>query len=155
MYDTLEEIQLFAEKPEKPAPLPPDLTDLAARLECYLTRRELSPHRVAHFVAAAYDKIEKGLDPYKRFSEIGVRCLTDEDGAVNGVRVQFFEYSITYLVRVVEDGETARVSLTCDENGTMNELVNAVLRFGEGEWSDDIATAAYRHTYEWLVYILE
>lgn len=155
MYDTLEEMQLFTDEAGKPAAMTPELTDLCARIECYLTRRELSPHRLAHFVAAAYDKVEMGLSPFKRIGEIGLQTLSDAEGTVTGVEVRFFEYSIKYLVRVEESGEIARVSLICDENGTMNQLVTAHLRFGEGDWGDDIGAAAYRHTFEWLVYILD
>lgn len=136
-------------------PEPDELAELKIMVDGYLAQRELAPHRLAHFAAAAYDRILEALRPFKRLGELKICPLTEPDGATNtGVEVRFFEYAMLYIVRVDDAGETAEIALDCNEGGTFSRLTTASLRFGEGEWDQDPGRAAFRHTYDWLVYIL-
>lgn len=136
-------------------PEPDELAELKIMVDGYLTQRELAPHRLAHFAANAYDRVLESLRPFRRLGELQISPLAEPDGTtITGVEIRFFEYAMLYHVRVDDSGETAEVALDCNEGGTFSRLSSASLRFGEGEWDQDPGRAAFRHTYDWLVYIL-
>lgn len=155
MYEPLEEMQLNWDFTE-PEPVKTDeMADLRAKIDCYLTRRELAPHRVEHFLAQTYRQIEDGLAPLKKLDEVYVGTVTDSDGRPEALKVLFFDQLLTYVAQVVESGDGADVTLVCEDRTSSAPLITARLRFGEGQWSDDISRLVYRHTYDWLWNTLE
>jgi len=135
---------------------PDEIADLRSLIDVFIARRELTPHRVSHFIESTYRIIESAVVPFRRLDELSLRTIRNtDDNRIQGFEVAFFQYRLVFDVSECDLGDYSDIHLGCEEEGDYTEIANIRLRFGEGEWNEDLGEQIYRHVYHWIARILE
>ncbi|MGI5852807.1 MAG: hypothetical protein ACOX8I_00625 [Bacillota bacterium] len=149
------EVSELEPEPE-PKPEPDEIADLRSLIDVFIARRELTPHRVSHFIEGTYRIIENAIAPFRRLEELSFRTIRNsEDNRVQGFEVAFFQYRLVFDVSECDLGDYSDIHLGYEADGEYTEIASVRLRFGEGEWNEDLGEQIYRHVYRWITSILE
>lgn len=133
-----------------------EIADLRSLIDVFVARRELTPHRVSHFIESTYRIIESAVAPFRRLDELSFRTIRNtDDNCIQGFEVSFFQYRLVFDVSECDLGDYSDIHLGCEEEGEYTEIASIRLRFGEGNWSDDLGAQIYRHVYHWIARLLE